>query len=80
MSDIPREATEAAERVFIGGGDMEAILAAAAPYLARAERARIRLLAERHAAVYAECGGCCDPEDNPDHRLPFADLIGDDRD
>lgn len=40
MSDIPPEATEAAERVFTGGGDVEAMLAAAAPHLARAERER----------------------------------------
>lgn len=68
---------EAAQRISGYLGMRESVSAVARANGAAEERERIRLLAERHAAVYAECGGCCDPEDNPDHRKPFADLIGD---
>jgi len=41
--------------------------------ITRAERERIRQLAIQHAATYAPAGCAC-----PEHRKPFADVIGGD--
>lgn len=84
MTDLPQAAIDAAleviksKHLLIGHGRgsdemfVQAVLAAAAPHLAAAERERIAQLAEKHHATFTKFHAA----DCPGHgRWPFAALI-----